>query len=110
LDNAEALALVEELHGALGKRLAAEWNLPRQLQICCEHYAQYDQAPSFENEAAMTYLADRLGIWTVSPASLDDAALLEDPVFDHLNFYPDEREALLGRSDDVSQAVRAMEL
>ena len=110
LTNEDALILVEEFHGGLGKRLAESWKLPLQLQVCCEYYTRYQEVPSFTDETAMIYLADRLGHWTLAPESLDESELMQEPVFDTLNFYPDERETLLGRQPDVLEAVQAMDL
>jgi HD-like signal output (HDOD) protein len=105
-----ALELVDEFHGRIGQRLAAEWKLPQQLQVCCAHYKAYDRAPAFQDEAALTYLADRLASWLVVPEIFNGQDVREDPVFERLNFYPDEVESLLGRKEDVLALVNAMDL
>jgi HD-like signal output (HDOD) protein len=105
-----AWQLTEELHGRVGEYLAETWKLPQQVRVCCAHYRNYAAAPAFREETAMTYLADRLACWLAQPDGGKPADLLEDPVFEFLNFYPDEIQALLDRQEDVLATVNAMDL
>lgn len=110
LERDAAMSVVEEFHGQVGERLAEEWKLPQQVRVCCAYYSKYNEAPAFENEVAMTYLADRLASWLVAPVIVPETDLQSDPVFERLNFYPDDVEALLAKKEEILNTVDSMEL
>lgn len=114
LTREEVLQLVDDLHGEVGQTLIEKWNLPTQVGVVCAHYRQYDEAPSHQDETAMTYLVDALAQWLTAPEVVgsagDEQSLIEDPVLDRLNIYPDEVQELLEKKDDVLAVVNAMDL
>jgi len=102
--------LMEEFHRTVGNTVAKQWGLPEQVQVTIGSYHKYETVTSFQDETAMTYLSDRLALWLTEPEALSREDLIKDPVFQNLNFYPDDVEALLNKRDAVYQAVSAMSL
>ena len=100
--------LLEELHSRVGQQVAQQWKLPQSVQSCCAHYREYAKAPSFEKEAAMTYLSNRLAAWLVQTEPLTDTGLIADHAFVHLNFYPDQIQQLLDQQETVLSVVQAI--
>jgi hypothetical protein len=100
--------LLDELHCRVGERVASQWNLPQSVQACCAHYRRYAQAPVFSKEATMAYLSNRLAAWLLQCEPITDTALIADQAFAHLNFYPDEVQALLERQENVLSVVQAI--
>jgi len=106
----DAHVLMDEFHFEYGTRIAEKWELPDSVQEAILHYAAFDAAPSFAQEAALTCLAERLGTYVVTVDVLDDQAVREHPVYAALNFYPDDVDVLLGMKEEVLEVVDSMTL
>lgn len=102
-------ALLDIFHVDVGHRITAEWNLPKVIDMTTTHYRQYEDAPSFKEETAMTYLSNRLSKWVSGEPSWDEAAVRADPVWEFLNCYPDDIDTLLAKREDVESMVKDME-
>ena len=100
--------LLDELHTSVGSRIAELWGLPRQVAIAIAHYAHYDQAPAFTQEAMITCLADRLATDLTVPGRFDDTSLREHGVFAHLNLYPDDVTSLRAKRARITEVVDSM--
>ncbi|MCH6257330.1 HDOD domain-containing protein [Puniceicoccaceae bacterium K14] len=110
LEPKDAATIVSVLSPQIAKRVAIDWNLPKQIQVTTLHYRTYDKAPSFKDESAATYLSQLLANWIMNPTKIDATSIQKDPVFEYLNFYPDDVEDLLDKQEDVKAVVAAMEL
>lgn len=106
----QAEQVVNALEGKVAAKVAADWKLPRQIQITTVYHSRYAEAPAFADECAATYLSAILAHWLVEPDKIDSAALAADPVFERLNFYPDDAQDLLDRADEVRALVSAMSI
>lgn len=110
LSDSELKQIVASLSPKIATKVAIDWKLPKQLQITTVYYKQYENAPSFKDESAATYLSERLANWVVNPVGNNVIELSRDPVVEYLNFYQDDFQILLGKKDDVKAVVSAMEL
>lgn len=101
------LHLAEELHCEVGEVVAERWGLPAVVVRAISSYRGYDTAPEAPIEPMITWVADRLAdrLFLESP---DFDALRSDPAFAHLNFYPEDVDALFARAGAVREAVEAM--
>lgn len=102
--------LIDEFHTPIGKALTTDWNLPQVIQVTSEFYDNYEEAPAFQDETAMTYLADRLANAITFPEKNDLQSVRQDPVIAYLNFYPDDVDDLLEKQDSVMELVNALEV
>lgn len=102
--------LVEEFHCELSSMIAESWNLPDPVKATCTHYQDFTEAPSFQNETAMTYVTDLLASWLAPTKKLKERDIRKDPVFSLLNFYPDEVSELINLRSEVLSVVQSMEV
>lgn len=100
--------LVEAAHTQLGSRLARDWELPAQVEVVCQYHLVPDQASQFEEECAMTYLANRSALWIMRADGAGEQSIRQDSIMTRLNLYPDEIDELFSRRDDVESAVNAL--
>lgn len=110
LRKSEASKIVSKFQGRIAMKVTKEWKLPKQLQVTTVFYRKYEDAPAFKEESAATYLSQLLAHWVMAPQVYDASEIGEDPAFEYLNFYPDDVEDLLAKSEDVKAVVSAIEL
>ncbi|MBK1880186.1 HDOD domain-containing protein [Pelagicoccus mobilis] len=110
LDPQEVQQIVNSLHSKIATKVAIDWKLPKQLQVTTVFYQKYENAPSFKDESAATYLSQLLGSWVMEPTKFNVIDLAKDPAIEYLNFYQDDFQDLLAKKDDVKAVVAAMEL
>lgn len=108
LDKKVAIKLVEEFHIVAGILVTSKWNLPKTVQIANKYYQEYENAPEFKLETAVTYLSDQLAQSLIFPGKINDKNLIFDPVFETLNIYPNDRGTLLEKKEDVQLVVNSM--
>ena len=102
LDKKSVAQLVGAFHRKIAKKVADDWKLPDQLQATTIYYKRY--------ESAATYLSQLLASWVINPANFKANELIKDPVFEFLNFYPDDGEELFDKKEDVKAMMAAMEI
>lgn len=108
LDKEVVIKLVEEFHIIAGILVTSKWNLPQTVQIANKYYQEYENAPEFKLETAVTYLSDQLAQSLIFPGKINDKNLIFDPVFETLNIYPNDRGTLLEKKEDVQLVVNSM--
>ncbi len=102
------LALLEEFHTQVGMKAAEQWGLPAQVTASIGYFQRYEEAPSFGEEATITYCADLLADWSLDPDTVSEDDIGTDPVMQALNFYPTDVQELLGKAGGVAEMVEAM--
>jgi putative nucleotidyltransferase with HDIG domain len=107
LEPGVATALADELHCEVGRAVAERWSLPAVVVTAIATYREYDSSPEAPLEPMITWASDRFGGLLFGPGG-DLETLRPDPVFAHLNFYPEDVDALFARADGVREAVEAM--
>ncbi len=104
----QAIQTVELYHVRVGGFVTAEWNLPASVQIANQFYSDYEDAPEFKIETAITHLADKLSTAIIEDSENTQRDLQFDPVFTFLNIYPDDRKAIFEKSDEVKELMSSM--
>lgn len=110
LEKKEAQQIVESLQSKIATKVAIDWKLPKQIQVTTVYHLNYQDAPTFKDESAATYLSQFLGGWAFEPMQFNALELAKHPVIEFLNFYQDDFQDLLGKKNDVKAVVAAMEL
>lgn len=103
-------SLVDGHHSRVGGLIAEKWGLPKPVVEAIGFYQHYEQASKFKQECALTYLADRLATYLLTPAEMEEAQLRESQVFAGLNLYPNDVDVLVGAKEQVRGLVEAMNL
>ncbi len=110
----EAFQLMEEYHSSLGAIVAEEWNLPDQVRAAIAGYEDYRAADKFRKEIVVTTLSSRLATWallTEEEREEDgEGPVLEEPVFEELNLYPDDVQEILDKRGEVLELVSSMQI
>lgn len=104
----EVTTLLDAYHSRIGSLIAQKWALPKQVAEAIVYYSIYEQAPTFQQECAITCLADRLATFALIPDQYDEATLRDCAVFADLNLYQTDVDELVGAKDKVLGIVAAM--
>jgi HD-like signal output (HDOD) protein len=92
--------LVVEFEPAFGRLLMNSWCLPGDVQDAACDWRDY--AHSSQSDLAGTVnAAHLLASHTLHPQLFGEEIVMENPVFQELGVFPDDRRALLGRNDSV---------
>jgi HD-like signal output (HDOD) protein len=92
--------LVVEFEPLLGRLLMKNWSLPGEVQDAASDWRNYRQSPQ-SDLAGMVNAAHLLATHTLYPQLLSEDVVEEDPVFEQLGVFPDERRAMLAKRDHV---------
>lgn len=106
----EVTTLLDEFGFGFGRLITERWELPDSVKEAILHYHEFDSAPAFAEEAKITCLAGRLGVYTVVTDVFDEQTVRDHPVYEALNFYQDDVDTLLGMQDSVLEVVDSMAL
>ena len=106
-------AAIAKLHTAIGSKLVKQWALPARLSETILYHHDPLSAPTAQQTAVMTNLADDLSHYAFGAdlpgaRAVDETALRVHPMLAHLNLYPEELEALLAKRETVLAMVRAV--
>jgi HD-like signal output (HDOD) protein len=92
--------LVVEFEPSLGRLLMNNWLLPKDVQDAASDWRNYRD--SNEGDLAGTvHAAHLLATHTLHPQLLDEAQIVESPVFEQLGVFPDDRRRMLSKRDQV---------
>jgi HD-like signal output (HDOD) protein len=92
--------LVVEFEPAFGRLLMNNWSMPGDVQDGASDWRNYRNSPH-SDLAASVHAAHLLATHTMYPQLLGEDIVLEDPVFEKLGVFPDDRRAMLARLDRV---------
>ncbi len=102
------LPVIDEMHAGVGAQFATKWNLSKQVAEAIEFHHAWEQAPTYQELAAMTALADELSDRMLLGGSLDVEDLRNLAVVQALNLYPDDVAALVATSQRVLSSMDAV--
>ena len=92
--------LVVEFEPAFGRLLMNSWLLPKDVQDAASDWRNYRD--SIQGDLAGTvHAAHLLATHTMHPQLLDEALVMESPVFEQLGVFPDDRRRVLARREHV---------
>jgi HD-like signal output (HDOD) protein len=92
--------LVVEFEPAFGRLLMSNWSLPGDVQDGASDWRNYRES-SHSDLAGTVNAAHLLATHTMYPQLLNEECVLEDPVFETLGMFLDDRKAMLAKRDHV---------
>jgi HD-like signal output (HDOD) protein len=92
--------LVTEFEPAFGRVLMDSWRLPEDVQSGASGWRSYRDC-AHSDLAGTVNAAHLLAAHTLHPQLLSEDVVVDDPVFEHLGVFPDDRRTLLAKRDRV---------
>jgi HD-like signal output (HDOD) protein len=92
--------LVSEFEPRFGRLLMSNWRLPDDVQDAASDWRDYRRS-AHSDLAGTVHAAHLLATHTLRPQLLDEAVVLESPVFEQLGVFPDDRRLMLAKRDHV---------
>jgi HD-like signal output (HDOD) protein len=92
--------LVTEFEPRFGRLLMINWRLPSDVQDAASDWRDYRNS-NHSDLAGTVHAAHLLATHTLHPTLLDEALVIESPVFEQLGVFPDDRRLLLTKRDRV---------
>jgi putative nucleotidyltransferase with HDIG domain len=102
-------AAMDEFHEELAGRMVSSWKLAEWTSAVVAHHHHPEKAEPHEEQAHITYLADKLAHWATDEGKTPEDFDGTDPVLDKLNLYPEDLEKLLaqrGRALEFAEAFQ----
>jgi HD-like signal output (HDOD) protein len=92
--------LVAEFEAQFGRMLMGSWRLPDDVQDAASGWRDYRKS-SHSDLAGTVNAAHLLAMHTLHPQLLTEDVVIEDPVFEQLGVFPDDRRLILSKRDHV---------
>jgi HD-like signal output (HDOD) protein len=92
--------LIAEFEPQFGRVLMGSWRLPEDVQVAASDWRDYRKS-SHTDLAGTVNAAHLLATHTLYPQFLTEDAVIEDPVFEQLGVFPDDRRQMLSKRDRV---------
>jgi HD-like signal output (HDOD) protein len=92
--------LVVEFEPAFGRLLMGSWLLPKDVQDAASDWRNYRQS-NHGDLAGTVHAAHLLAAHTMHPQLLNEDVMIDDPVFEQLGVFPDDRRRMLAKRDHV---------
>jgi HD-like signal output (HDOD) protein len=92
--------LVVEFEPAFGRLLMNGWLLPKDVQDAAIEWRNYRESEN-SDLAGTVHAAHLLATHTLHPQLLDEELVVENPVFELLSVFPDDRRRMLAKRDQV---------
>jgi HD-like signal output (HDOD) protein len=100
MDARSFAGLVAEFEPAFGRVLMDSWRLPEDVQSGASGWRNYRDSPH-SDLAGTVNAAHLFATHTLHPQLLDEDLVMQNPVFEHLGVFPDDRRELLAKRDHV---------
>lgn len=101
------LELSQELYKKIGSTLAEKWQLPKQVTSTICYHTDYLASPDFKDEvrtcALSLFLAQE--IFLPQEKRVSEKEILQHPVIETLNLYPDEIKEILKKEQEVQDLI-----
>jgi HD-like signal output (HDOD) protein len=92
--------LVVEFESKFGRLLMSTWRLPGDVQDGATQWRNYRES-SHSDLAGTVHAANLLATYTLYPQLASEDVVLENPVFEQLGVFPDDRKAMLAKRDHI---------
>lgn len=92
--------LVVEFEPTFGRLLMGSWLLPKDVQDAASDWRNYRQS-NHGDLAGTVHAAHLLAAHTMHPQLLNENVVIDDPVFEQLGVFPDDRRRMLAKRDHV---------
>jgi HD-like signal output (HDOD) protein len=93
-------SLVVEFEPAFGRLLMNHWLLPKDVQDAASEWRTYRES-SHSDLAGTVYAAHLLATHTLHEQLLSEEIVIENPVFEQLGVFPDDRRRMLAKREHV---------
>src|SRR6202012_1805855 len=100
MDAQSFAGLVVEFEPAFVRLLMDSWRLPGDVQDAASEWREYRKS-SHGDLAGTVHAAHLLATHTLHPQILIEEVVIEDPVFEQLGVFPDDRRQMLSKRDHV---------
>jgi hypothetical protein len=80
----------------------SNWLLPHEVQDAASEWREYRTSKQVDL-AGTVHAAHLLATHTLHPQLLDEELVLENPVFEALNVFPDSRRQMLQKRDSIRE-------
>jgi HD-like signal output (HDOD) protein len=100
LDTQTFADLVGEFEPRFGRLLMNSWRLPDDVQDAASDWRDYSKS-THSDLAGTVHAAHLLATHTLHPQRLLEDVVIEDPVFEQLGVFPDDRRQMLSKRDHV---------
>lgn len=111
-EHKQLLMLIKKYHKVVGVNVAKRWNLPEAVVESITYINDYYAAPTCAQEVTIVSAANVLAKNSLDGSDVDkfSEAMLNSNVFEDLNLYEDDVEALAKKSTTVNEMLAAMTL
>ncbi len=103
----DVVELVATFAQDTGLLLVEEWRLPSAVGLTIRFFDQFENAKNAMDTVAVVTAGSMLARLQESDA-FDPEEVLKQPAMQHLNFYPDDVEALFEHAERITQTVEGM--
>lgn len=105
------IALMDEFHHAVGRKVAIEWKLPDAVREACVYYMDPENAEEHKKEVRITYLAHQFAQFiSEDPTEEELEALNNHPSTQILGLKMDHLNKLVSRLEKIRPLLEAMQL
>jgi len=108
LTNEDVFALETAYAQKISESVVTTWKMPTLVIEAISYFADYANAPTAVNQAAMVNAGAQYAMNMLQPEDLDKDTLLSLPVMATLNLYQDEAEQLLSHTDGVQGHLESL--
>lgn len=100
--------VVASLAGPAGCKLVDAWHLPAVVGVCIEQAADFKAAGALTDAVAINNAAFAIAAH-MAAGTLDTDAVAGLAELQHLNFYPDDIDTLIGLAEQISSTIEGMQ-
>jgi HD-like signal output (HDOD) protein len=100
MDSQTFANLVVEFEPSFGRLLMTNWSLPNDIQDAASQWRDY-RACAYSDLAGTVNAAHLLATHTLHPQLLGEELVLENPVFEQLGVFPENRKAMIAKRDHI---------
>jgi HD-like signal output (HDOD) protein len=100
MDSQSFADLVMEFEPPFGRLLMSHWSLPSDVQDAASQWRDY-RACAHSDLAGTVHAAHLMATHTLHPQLLGEELVLENPVFEQLGVFPDDRKNMLAKRDQI---------
>lgn len=109
LSKENVLSLVEEFHMSVGTIVTRQWEMPETIQLANLYYKDWNNAPNYRQETAVTYIADKLANISLNHADNNIDEILDDPAFEEAGISANKLDQLNEFKETVRAKVDSMD-
>lgn len=107
LIEADVITLEEQLQDSLARQVLDQWQMPQVLKETVAYWSNYQAAPKARQLACIVNVSASLASCTLDSSCVINDELEGVAAFTDLNMYPEDIDAVLQKSDQVTSSLEA---